>query len=289
MYNPYIEIITQVEKCINHNTTYEVLIKLLKPIGLTGFSTLMISMPNPNFPKISQILPTMSSESVQKKWTGFSGITLLNQSLDFVKTVVATIAELRKVSINDFSVLDFGCGYGRLARLFFYYIDQENFYGVDPWDKSIEECHNNRISKNILLSDWLPSSLPFEERKFDLIYSFSVFTHLSERATKQALNTLHRYLKDDGILVITIRPIEYWNLKKDLKDLNSLIDLHEQKGFAFRPHNREAIDGDITYGDTSMTLDYLTRNFSQYSIVKTDFSLNDPYQLYIFLEKASSK
>ena len=50
------------------------------------------------------------------------------------------------MSVDEFSVLDFGCGYGRLARLFYYYIKQDNFYGVDPWDRSINECLDNGYS-----------------------------------------------------------------------------------------------------------------------------------------------
>src|SRR4029077_744564 len=45
----------------------------------------------------------------------------------------------------------------------------------------------------------------------DLIYAFSVFTHLSERAAIMALTTLRRYVARGGLFVITIRPKEYWD------------------------------------------------------------------------------
>jgi len=276
-----------VEHNIQDDISQDELIRHLKPIGLTAFSLLMLSMPDEKLPKISKILPTMASEDVQKSWTGCSGTVLLAQSLDFVRTVITGIAELRQMSVDEFSVLDFGCGYGRLARLFYYYIKQDNFYGVDPWDRSINECLDNGIAKNIFLSDYLPSSLPLGDKKFDLIYAFSVFTHLSERATKLALNTLGEYLNDDGILVVTIRPVEYWELRKDLNNRDALVDAHRTEGFAFRPHNRASVDGDITYGDTSMTVDWLLKNFPQYRISKIDYSLSDRHQLYIFLTKSS--
>jgi len=161
------------------------------------------------------------------------------------------------------------------------------FYGVDPWDKSLEICSNDGLTKNFYQSDWLPTSLPFEPVKFDLIYSFSVFTHLSERATYAALNTLREYLTDDGVLLITIRPVEYWNLDAHAKKQNKsdlLKATHEDQGFAFLPHNREQIQGDINYGDTSIKLQWLSEKFPHFKIMKTDYSLSDSYQLYVFLQ-----
>ncbi|GHU35102.1 hypothetical protein AGMMS50256_29740 [Betaproteobacteria bacterium] len=59
---------------------------------------------------------------------------------------------------------------------------------------------------------------------------------------------------------------------------------HHTDGFSFLPHNREPIDGDITYGDTSMSLDWLKATFPNLEIVGIDRSLSDPYQIYVFLK-----
>ena len=85
---------------------------------------------------------------------------------------------------------------------------------------------------------------------------------------KLALNTLGEYLNDDGILVVTIRPVEYWELRKDLNNRDALVDAHRTEGFAFRPHNRASVDGDITYGDTSMTGRLVAKEFSSISYIE---------------------
>ena len=43
---------------------------------------------------------------------------------------------------------------------------------------------------------------------FDLIYAFSVFTHLSEKTAHIVLSTLRDHIADTGVLVLTIRPKE---------------------------------------------------------------------------------
>jgi len=55
-------------------------------------------------------------------------------------------------------------------------------------------------------------------------------------------------------------------------------------GFAFHPHVRFAVDGDITYGDTSMSLRFIRDHFKQWQVLQIDRSLDNPYQLVVFLQ-----
>jgi hypothetical protein len=117
------------------------------------------------------------------------------------------------------------------------------------------------------------------------MYAFSVFTHLSERATLSALRTLRKYVSPDGVLVITIRPVEYWAVDKAFTEdqRQALKRQHEETGFAFHPHRRDAVDGDITYGDTSLTIEWLSAKAPEWSVQRMDRSLEDPLQVYVFL------
>lgn len=184
------------------------------------------------------------------------------------------------------TILDFGCGYGRFARIMYYYTDPDNYCGVDPWDLSIELCRKANLPGHLAVSEYLPTSLPVGTTKFDLIFAFSVFTHLSSRAAGLALRTLRNYISDTGLLVITIRPIDYWSLGHVLElipDAARLVADHRKYGFAFHPHVRPAVEGDVTYGDTSMSLEFLRNHFNQWQVLQFDRSLDDPYQLVVFL------
>jgi len=260
----------------------------LRRLGLDDFGLLLLSMPNTAYPKLSRLLPAMASSEVQEQWTGSHGVGLLRQTLTFVRSVAYNYAGTRGQDLADATVLDFGCGYGRIARLMYYFVPESQFFGVDPWDRSIELCRAAGLSKNFFVSDYLPESLPVGEARFDLGYAFSVFTHLSERATRSALKVLRSYVKPDGMLAITIRPIEYWNVDVGTTPAEklSLKQAHRERGFAFQPHRRDAVDGDVTYGDTSLSLDWLSRECPQWTVRRIDRSLDDPQQIYVFLRPA---
>src|ERR1043165_8053538 len=59
------------------------------------------------------------------------------------------------------------------------------------------------------------SPLPYKDQMFDLIYSLSVFTHLSENHASQWLSEMNRVLKPGGILIITIHGLTALNTIKN--------------------------------------------------------------------------
>ncbi len=260
-------------------------IQFLRKVGLDDFGLIMIGMPNADYPRISKLLPSMADDAVQTAWTGTFGTSLLIQTNTFVRFIATSYISLTRKNIAEAKVLDFGCGYGRVMRSLYYYVDPENITGVDPWELSIEQCRLHGITSNVFQSDYLPKKLPVEVEQFDIIYALSVFTHLSERATRQSLETLRKYIAPDGVLMITIRPVEYWQFDQQIPESfkEQLKGDHREKGFAFHPHHREAIDGDITYGDSSMTLEWLRDNFPEWEVVLTDRPLNDPFQVCLAL------
>jgi len=243
-----------------------------------------------------RFLAKMPSTDVQINWTGSHDHTLMTMSLAFMKTIVSTYHEISTKPLNQSTVLDFGCGWGRMLRLLSKYVPSNNLYGVDPWDQSINICNQTGVKANLFISDYLPRTLPTpKNQKFDFIFAFSVFTHLSEKATNLCASTLRDYLNDDGLLAITIRPHEYWNfmLKHSpnavtKNETMELINYHKTNGFAFTPHNIEKIEGDITYGDTSMTLDYIRNNFKGLEIERVEVNEVDLYQVIVFLKKSQA-
>ena len=261
-------------------------LKELRRMGLDDFGLVLFTLPNGHFPNLGNVLPRMASEDVQMTWTGAKGPTLLAQSTGIVRILESIYWRHAQRSLSSAQILDFGCGYGRLLRLMYFYQDPSRVFGCDPWDRSIAICQEAGLSENIALSTYLPEDLPYPDKSFDFIYAFSVFTHLSARATRQTLLTLRRKIKDDGVVVITIRPFEYWAFAKERKlvpNPGAKQDEHNEKGFAFAPHNRAPVDGDITYGDTSMTPSYLAENFPEWKIVSVERQLADNLQLFVAL------
>lgn len=258
----------------------------LRLCGLLAFGEVLFDIQPQSFQDIKQLLPRMASEEVQRNWTGNCGVPLLTQSMDFVRAVTSAYGVVARRDIASARILDFGCGYGRIARLMYYFVDPDRLIGVDPWDTSIDICRKAGLGENFRLSDYLPETLPCDG-SFDLIYAFSVFTHLSERATRTCLAALRKYVATDGMLCITIRPIEYWAEHQPADDRAArAVHAHRQEGFAFIPHNRAAVDGDVTYGDTSMTPEWLVRHCPGWRIAGMDTSYFDRNQIYLYLRAA---
>jgi SAM-dependent methyltransferase len=279
------KIIRKVEKDWFAKSQEAVLKKLRAGLSLEDFTRLLFSLPQPQYPKLSRLLPSMAPVPVQMEWTGQTGDELLGASVNFARIITDKYAELAAKPLQDVAILDYGCGYGRLARLMYYYTAPKNVFGIDPRAESIEHCHNHGLVENFTHSDYLPTSLPLSRKDFGLIYAFSVFTHTSKRATLVALKACRDVIAPDGILVITIRPPSYWDLAPDVapEKRPELKAEHETTGFAFSPHIWLPIDGDVTYGDTGMTLDWLAANAPAWQVCATATSAWDIYQIIVFL------
>jgi SAM-dependent methyltransferase len=260
-------------------------LKVLRKLPLTDFGELMWTLPTNDYPNLSARLPKMADVDVQNGWTGANGYTLLVHTSDFIRSLSHAYLKFTGADLREATVLDYGCGYGRMIRLMYYFTDPGSLWGLDPWDEAIRICLSDRLAGNFRVTDYLPSSLPVEGRVFDVIYAFSVFTHTSERATRAALQTLRKYIAPSGLFALTIRPREYWTSQPPYRDQAAQFERqHDLKGFSFSPHLRPAVDGDVTFGDTSMTIEWLQANAPEWKIVDFERNLSDPTQLIVFLK-----
>jgi len=258
----------------------------LRRLPLESFCELLLEIPA-SAPALKTLLPSMASDESQLHWTGASGRILMTQSVDFLRSLDQASRQYRRRGISG-NVLDYGCGWGRLLRILLWYVNPDHIYGADPWNQSLEMCHRHNCPGHLAPCDYIPTALPFTEA-FDVVYAFSVFTHLSERTADAVLSVLRKRIRKRGILAITIRPSTYWDYHLAWPDgftKEAIVKRHEETGFAFVPHELEPVDGDITYGDTSMTLDFIGRRWPQWKIAGTTQNANDPLQIIVFLVPA---
>ena len=243
------------------------------------------------YPHARAALPQMASEEVQDLWTGEHGYGLLLKSCAFMRAIEVGYIRHTGKQLAGKTVLDYGCGWGRLIRLMYKFTPPGNIYGCDPMDTAIKLCTQNGLPANFTLCDYIPKDVPFPGVKFDLIYAFSVFTHLSERTAAAVMRVCHQSLADSGLLVITVRPPTYWDLEIPS---NAQVDRaqmkrdHQARGFAFTPHPREAIDGELTYGDTSISIAFMKDHWPNWEVLGLDSYLQDPYQSVVFLKPKSA-
>ncbi len=249
----------------------------LRRLGLADFGDVMLAMPSAEMPALSAVLPRMPEEAVQRAFNGGAGQKLMQDSVSFVRTMISGYCDVTGRRPRGARILDFGCGWGRLLRLMPYLADPDHIAGVDPMSRAIALCRDHGILGHLAQSDPLPRALPVHGATFDLIYSYSVFTHLSLRAMDACLAALREVVADAGLLVLTVRPIEYWTAAEKRGDAGApgLRDQHLQTGFAFRPHNLPPVDGDLTYGDSSLDIAWFGSRYAQWELRGIDRGWDD--------------
>jgi len=120
---------------------------------------------------------------------------------------------------NLSSVLDFGCGCGRVLRHLCGY-EGVSFHGCDYNPRLVRWCKRHlRFAQFERNPSWPP--LPFKDGQFDFIYAFSVFTHMTIPQQVSWMRELSRVLSEGGFLLISTHGRHY------LRELNE----DEQKRF----------------------------------------------------------
>jgi SAM-dependent methyltransferase len=99
------------------------------------------------------------------------------------------------------AILDFGCGVGRIMR-HWKPVPHLALYGTDYNPRLVEWCRRN-LSFAEFGVNALAGKLPYAAERFDFIYAFSVFTHLSEPLQCFWMQELSRVLRPGGQLYFT--------------------------------------------------------------------------------------
>ncbi len=156
-------------------------------------------------PLVRQILPSTPNEEIQKKFTGRSGHLALSQAFAAYKLFKAILTEHYKDIRHCERVMDFGCGWGRIIRFFLRDIDGQGLWGIDCYGEMIELCRSQGLPCQFMAIDPIPPT-SFPSESFDLVYLYSVFSHLSEETHLKWLEEFRRILKPGGIVIATTRP-----------------------------------------------------------------------------------
>lgn len=118
------------------------------------------------------------------------------------------LSELFSLTIPDFkTILDWGCGAGRLLRYFGKYASKKTtIFGADVDYDNVNWCNLHLPDCRAITLDLLPPSV-FSDDFFDLIVGNSVLTHLNEEVQFAWLEELRRISRPGAILLLTIQDI----------------------------------------------------------------------------------
>ncbi len=123
------------------------------------------------------------------------------------------------------SFLDFGCGCGRLARMF-----KGHPYKVIGCD--IDSRHVKWVNDNLNYMTGVLTSvnppLPFSDKEFDGILANSVFTHLNETSQDKFLRELNRICVPNGYLMLSVHGARALERAVNEEMIRNMINVEEK-------------------------------------------------------------
>jgi cyclopropane fatty-acyl-phospholipid synthase-like methyltransferase len=131
--------------------------------------------------------------------------------INYISTIEFILERIRKLNPN--SLIDIGCGDGRLTREIALSTDVPILYGVDYSKRAISlaTAMNQDISRIIYTAEDIMSV--HELPKVDVIILMEVFEHIPIESCEQFLKSASQLLNKGGKLLLTVphsnKPVEY--------------------------------------------------------------------------------
>ncbi|MFZ2785258.1 MAG: methyltransferase domain-containing protein [Sediminibacterium sp.] len=108
---------------------------------------------------------------------------------------------------NHPSILDWGCGTGRVIQHIPVVAPEAVCYGCDSNSSRVAWSRNH--IRGIQFSAVSGVTLPYTDHQFNLIYGISVLTHIDAAEQLQHIKELHRVLQPGGILILSTHGSNY--------------------------------------------------------------------------------
>jgi ubiquinone/menaquinone biosynthesis C-methylase UbiE len=159
--------------------------------------------------------PQFPDEAVQILFTSHKWDAALEEAFAFYKIVKQSCSTHGERIGLSTKYLDFGVGWGRIARMFLRDLYEKNIYGLDVTPEILETCKKIMPVGEYSLSE-PRGTLPYSDSYFNLATAFSVFSHLSADSGDHWIKELHRVMKPGGIVVVTTLSKSFITLCRDV-------------------------------------------------------------------------
>ena len=158
------------------------------------------------------------------------------------------------------TVLDFGCGCGRVIRAFHQLSPRAKLYGTDIDPEAIQWLSENyRQFAHFAVNGGLPP-LGYGDNSFDLIYSISVFTHLPESMQLAWLEELKRVSRPGAFVLASVHGEKQFSMMNASNRAEFM-----QKGFCYVEEKVATTPGLPSFYQTTFhSHEYIRRVWGQY-------------------------
>ncbi|GAN53757.1 class I SAM-dependent methyltransferase [Tanticharoenia sakaeratensis] len=147
-------------------------------------------------------MPVFPDDELQREIHGHSGEVSLHEAHAFYREIKSYCAYAGRPLMPHHGLLDFGCGWGRMTRLFMKDVRPERLFGVDSTSRFLIEARRCNPALNFLSCELVPP-LIIGDGAFDLVTSWSVFSHFDEFLANHWIREFHRLLRPGGLVMLT--------------------------------------------------------------------------------------
>ncbi len=179
-------------------------------------------------------LPRLPDAQIQKNFVGSEGRRALEDGFRFYQIIKEQCRAFGHPLSHETRILDFGCGWGRISRFFLKDVPTQNLLGVDVDPEIIEICKQTITAGQF---ETVPAHPPtsLADGSFDVIYAYSVFSHLSESVHLQWVQEFARLLATGGLVFATTQKRSFIEYCNSLTDDQITSDWHRSLSKSFRP------------------------------------------------------
>lgn len=178
--------------------------------------------------------PRCPDAALQVRLNGASGDPAFLEAFPFYKRILG-YAKVLGIDVDENTrVLDFGCGWGRHMHYFWQIVKAENLYGTDIDPNLVELCSQLFPSGNFV-QNFVKKPMPLEKDFFDIVWSYSVFSHLNEDAHMICMRDICRVLRPGGMFIGTTEGANFIDFCASFRDKTKIEnDWHENLGRVFK-------------------------------------------------------
>jgi SAM-dependent methyltransferase len=244
------------------------------------FNAVCESYLNPPVVVDGRTLPSFPSDAIQANTTGHAGVDTLKDAFIFYQDCIETFTDLRAPIEPQHRLLDFGVGWGRIARFFLRELPIENIYGIDVLEEFIQICADTFRSDNFCVTTpFPPTSIP--AGRFNFIVGYSVFSHLSENACRSWMKEFYRVLAPGGVVALTTRGRPFFDFCESLRGkghagyLGALSEIFDDFAFARSRYDQGELVHSNRKGVTgggAMTADFYGETFIPEKYARSAYS-----------------
>ena len=229
------------------------------------------------YPFLNARLPKMPSSEAQRHWSWFTGKELMEKCISFSETTKEMYEKFTSSLLSEATVLDYGAGWGRLTRMMLQFVPESRVHACDADPKSVSLFNSLSFRTTCMKVPSNPLELPLATGAYDLVWLWSIFTHLPFKAINSIMISLRRIIQPNGMLLISIRPASFWcnnPIVAKVSNIEELVEEHEKAGFAHHASSPY-------WGDTSMSVDFIKRMWPHWNIVCSEDEGTHQVRVYL--------